>query len=269
MTALHHPQSWRRLCLLVCLALMLAGAAHGDASTQSVGPAYAVLLIGNSHSSRSELQDTLARVLAAGLEGATVVVERAPGWAFLADRLDDEATIRAFQSTSWTHVVLQAQKYSSSGKYRYPTAGTEEWIRRTRAIGAVPILFPEWARRGHDEEALRVHRLHESIAAREAACVAPVGLAWEVARDNRPGMILHAQDGNHANRRGALLAAYVLYEAITGQRAVDLPVLDSVGVDAPDQAYLRQVASSLSARMPACKKAHLRTGEGEPGESGS
>ncbi len=231
----------------------LAAEPPGEAAPET---GLAVLMIGNSHSSRSHLPTMLETLLEAGVPDADVVVERAPGWGYLADRLEDRPTRRVFASRPWTHVILQAQKYSTSGRYSYPTDGAEEWIRRTHAIGAVPVLFPEWARRGYDEEGMRVQALHESIAAQASACVAPVGIAWEVARDNRPGLVLHVSDGNHANRRGALLTAYVLYEVVSGQPAEALPPLESLRVSAEDQVYFSRIASALLARKPACE--HLR-----------
>lgn len=251
------PQTALGLLFLLLLLDLEAVAATadetGDATTETN---VAVLMIGNSHSSRSNLPTMLRTMLEAGIPDAGIIVERAPGWAFLADRLEDRPTLRAFDSRPWTHVILQAQKYSTSGRYSYPTDGAEQWIRRTHALGAVPILFPEWARRGNDEEAMRVQRLHESIAAQESACVAPVGIAWEVARENQPGLVLHVSDGNHANRRGALLTAYVLYEVVSGRQAEGLPHLGSLKASEKDQAFFRRIASALLARKPACE--HLR-----------
>ena len=232
--------------------LLAAESDDGDGAAEAVR----VLMIGNSHSSRSDLPTMFETLLNAGLPDAAVVVERAPGWAFLADRLEHGPTRRAFDSAAWTHVILQAQKYSTSGRYRYPTDGAEEWIRRTHAIGAVPVLFPEWARRGNQDEAMRVQQLHESIASRASACVAPVGIAWEVAQDNKPGLVLHVSDGNHANRRGALLTAYVLYEVVSGRQAETLPHIESLKASEEDQALFRRIASALLARKPACE--HLR-----------
>ena len=250
----------RVTCLAACLsctAIPAGAAPPGEADGKAMPNAtVGVLMIGNSHSSRSDLPQMLEIMLAAGLADTDVVVERAPGWAFLADRLEHRPTLRAFESRAWTHVILQAQRYSASGRYRYPTDGAEEWIRRTHAIGAVPVLFPEWARRGNREEGMRVQQLHESIAARASACVAPVGIAWEVAQDNRPGLVLHVSDGNHANRRGALLAAYVLYEVVSGRQAATLPELESLKVSADDQAWFGRIASALLARRSACE--HLR-----------
>ena len=214
-------------------------------------PDYAVLLIGNSHSSRGDLPRVLQQLLAA--DGNTSVrVEAAPHWAFLAQRLEDGKTQMILESGPWTHVVLQAQKYSTSGRYIYPTEAAEEWIRRTQSIGAQPVLFPEWARRGNAEEGARVHRLHMGIAAREPACVAPVGLAWEFMLDANPGIKLHRRDGNHANRKGALLSAYVLYATISGRPLEELPEIEIRGVPVDRQILLRTAAEQALSLFPPC-----------------
>ena len=106
--------------------------------------------------------------------------------------------------------------------------------------GAMPIMFPEWPRRGNTEEGQRIHELHLQIVAREPACIAPVGLAWELALRQHPSLELHARDGNHSNATGALLTTYVLYEVITGKPATELPDLLNVKVSPEKQLVLRR-----------------------------
>jgi len=213
---------------------------------------FEVLLIGNSHSSKAGLPKTLAQLIKAGNPGASVNVENAGGWKFLVEHLRNRSTRKKLESGSWTHVVLQAQKYSSSGRYYYPTDAAEEWVRRARSQGAEPILFPEWARRGNNEEGPRVHKLHQQISARVPACVAPIGLAWEQVKQQPEPIRLHAADGNHANRNGALLTAYVLYEVITQQHADELPYIENIKVDAITQQRLRLVATATIEANPPC-----------------
>ena len=249
-------------CWLVLPALMtlLAACATPDRPDDRVdapAPVYAVLLLGNSHSTKSGLPKKLERLL--GSVGP-VVIEVAPGWKFLDERLGDTGTEALFRSRAWTHVVLQGQRYSVSGREEYPTDAAEAWVRRVRAAGAVPVLFPEWGLYGNAGESLRVQRLHEAISARAPACIAPIGLAWDVALENRPGLRLYAEDGNHANNRGALLAAYVLYEVITGLPAAGLAAGKGVGVSAGDQAYLGAVATTLMKNKTACPGEHALAG---------
>ena len=229
--------------LVLAILLAATGSAIAD---------HAVLLIGNSHSSRGGLPDQLATLLRASDADTPVHVETVPRWVFLTDRLDDGITQERLDARPWTHVVLQAQKYSTSGRYSYPTDAAEEWIRRVRSRNAEPILFPEWARRDYPAEAVRIQALHMEIALREPACVAPVGLAWALVLEQHPQMPLYEPDGNHANHRGALLTAYVLYETITGEKADQLPDIDTLKTSTGVQAVLRAAASEAHARLPAC-----------------
>ena len=246
----------RRSVLRVVAAYVVAASLMASAAAESVGEVrdYSVLLIGNSHSSRAGLPDMLEALLEADGANTAADVKALGHWAFLAERLDDNTTQKALDSRNWTHVVLQAQKYSTTGQYFYPTDAAEEWIRRIRDRGAEPILFPEWARREHPEESLRIHRLHLGISSREFACVAPVGLAWEIMRDAHPDIMLYNRDGNHANRRGALLTAYVLYHSITGASPAGLTYLKMRGIPEETQAVLRAAANMATGMMPACTR---------------
>ena len=236
----------------VALTLLALVAANAGQAALEETPAYRVLLIGNSHSSSSGLPKLLRTMLEAADPRADVRTKALGRWNFLADRLDDNYTQKALESDPWTHVVLQAQKYSTSGRYHYPTDAAEGWIRRVRERQAVPILFPEWARRGVTGEAERVHALHMEIAEREPACVAPVGYAWMLALESDPSLRLHARDGNHANRKGALLTAYVLYEAIAGNPAAELPFTKKLKEDEETQGALRAAASKAFREIPGC-----------------
>ncbi len=248
-----------RLTLTLAMALVLPSLGACSSTGFSSSPAsdgppadFQVLLIGNSHSSDNDLPELLARLIEAGAPGSSAQTYAVPRWAFLAERLEDDVTQMSLEARDWTHVVLQAQKYSTSGKYVYPTTAAEEWIRRVRARNALPILFPEWARRGNDEEGARIYALHTSIAAKEPACVAPVGQAWQIAQARDPRLSLYATDGNHANRFGALLTAHVLAEAITGKPAGSLPDLDDLRIAPETQALLREAAAAAGNAHPAC-----------------
>lgn len=211
---------------------------------------FQLLFMGNSHSASNDLPGLVTRLIRTNRPDAETYDALAPGYGFLADRLSDGVSGSFLRSRQWSHVILQAQKYSSTGRYTYPTAAAEEWIRRATSQDARPILFPEWPRRGNTEEGQRVHNLHLEIASREAACVAPVGLAWEQALADIPGIDLHAPDGNHANLKGSLLTAYVLYQVITGQPASELSNLPDIGVSTDLQTELKAVASHTVNQNP-------------------
>jgi len=224
-----------------------AGAEVGKPAAVGVPPAdVAVLMMGNSHTSAQQLPGQLEVMLEARFPGRTVAVVEAPNWLFLDERLADPMSRALLRSRPWLAVALQAQKYSSSGAYHYSTAAAEEWIQEVRKVQALPVLFPEWPRRGVDESA-RIYDLHASIARKQAACVAPIGQAWDLSLARHPAMVLHASDGNHSAMAGAHLAALMLYTTITGVSPLGLPTLPKLsGLDSTVQSQLRQVAADTA-----------------------
>lgn len=211
-----------------------------------------LLFIGNSHSSANDLPGLVATLVKTGTNGKSVYTYNAPGWSFLDERIGDGVTHATIKSRNWNFVFLQAQKYSTTGLYYYPTDAAEEWVRRVKAVNAIPVMFPEWPRRGNFEEGLRVHQLHESIAQREPACVAPVGLAWDLAVARHPTIVLHASDGNHSALKGTLLTAFVFYEVITENRAEELPYISGINVSEEEQALLAAIATETVEQNPPC-----------------
>jgi hypothetical protein len=247
----------RAIAQLLWIILLASCGGGGEASTPAapmpaaapvapppapIAADIAVLMMGNSHTSVNRLPDTLATMLRAGHPGKTVVVTVAPGYLFLDERLAHGPSVAQLQGQRWSHVVLQAQKYSTSGKRSYSTAEAEQLIRMARVSGAVPVMFPEWARLGVAETET-IYDLHVSIAVTEPACVAPIGQAWDRSLLRDPTLTLHASDGNHSAPAGAFLAALVLYSTLTGGSPAALPALEVPGVDEATQARLRTVAA--------------------------
>lgn len=241
----------------VVLGLLLAGltACGGSAPERSGAVAAApqtaevqLLMFGNSHSSGAGLSERLEAMLRAGLDGRSVAVTLAPGWMFLDERVQHAASMGLMRGRRWNAVVLQAQKYSSSGLYSYSTAEAQALAAEVRQLGALPVMFPEWPRRGVDETA-RIHALHTQIAAASPACVAPIGQAFDLAAWRMPSLVLHAPDGNHAAPAGAQLAALVLYAAITGRSPLALPDTAS-DLDAVTEGLLRGIAAEALAANP-------------------
>jgi hypothetical protein len=198
--------------------------------------------MGNSHTSVNDVPGMVAAMVRAARPGKTVACVEAPGWMFLEERAQNPASLQLLRDGTWSHVVLQAQEYSSSGLFEYPTDGAELLVRMTRTAKAVPILFPEWPRRGI-AETQRIYDLHVSIARREPACVAPIGQSWDLALARYPDLVLHASDGNHSAPAGAFLAALVIAATITGVAPDTLPYLPQFAVDADVQSRLRGVAA--------------------------
>ena len=204
---------------------------------------YKVLLMGNSHA--GGLRPVLEQVLVLGQPGKTIDVQLSPGFGYLSDMVNDGFSEQKLESDAWSHVILQGQKYSTSGTQSYPTDAAEYWIRGSKEQGATPILFPEHPRMGNNWEGRTLWELHTGIAARENTCVAPVGLVWDEVLFRAPDLVLHSPDGNHASAMGLLLTALVFYPIITGQPVASLPELSSFGVDGATEQIMKESVSSV------------------------
>jgi hypothetical protein len=224
--------------------------ANAHASPDSPVQRYEVLLIGNSHSAANHLPHMLESMLKLAHPGVPVKVVRAPDYGFLDEHLDNRRTRKIFDDGQWTHVVLQAQKYSTTGRYQYSTAAAQRWLRKIRERGAKSVLFPEWARESDDDEAARIHALHKEIAAKEAACVAPVGMTWQLMRAESGDLRLHAADGNHASAAGSLLTSMTLF-AVINDGLPQLPVFSNIPVSAEQQKQMQAtVRATLKVHPP-------------------
>ena len=208
-----------------------------------------LLFMGNSHTSVNNLPGMVAAMVRAARPGRTVRAVEAPGWMFLDERAADAPSVELLREGGWTFVVLQAQKYSSSGLFDYPIDGAVSLVRMARGVHAVPIMFPEWPRRGVDETR-RIYDLHVSIALREPACVAPIPQAWDLALARNPALVLHDSDGNHSAPAGAFLAALVIAATMTGVPPDQLPDLGNLGVDTALQPELRAAAADTVRTYP-------------------
>jgi hypothetical protein len=211
---------------------------------------YQILLVGNSHVSSNNLSSVLSALLEQGT-GKTAIASVAPGRGYLDERLSDDVTQAALQSQDWSHVIWQAQKYSTTGQYSYSTAASEYWVALSKQLSATPIMFPEHPRQGNTEEGMRVYLLHLGIAGREASCVAPIGPAWDIAIGMLPQTSFHT-DGNHASLAGTLLTALVFYEIISGESADELPYIPQIALAEQLQAQLRQIASATLQQYSGC-----------------
>lgn len=239
------------LTVLCALGVACAGdsAPGGTGAGGAADADVPMLFMGNSHTSINNLPETVAALVRPTRPDETVASVTAPDWMFLEEHYHNRTTLGLLRGREWSFVVLQAQKYSSSGCCVYSTAEAEALIRITREQHAVPIMFPEWPRLGIDESA-RIYDLHVSIAQAEPACVAPIPQAFDLALSRDPDLVLHAADGNHSSPNGAFLAALVLAATITGVSPLDAPVLTGIGVTSGTQAFLRQVAADTVAAWP-------------------
>jgi len=241
---------WRGGVCALLLAVVACSGGGGGGGSAPFGPTgqlpasadITLFFMGNSHTDFHNVPGMVADFVRAARPGKSVSAEQAPGYLFLEDRLTDAGTQSRLTGQRWSAVILQAQKYSSSGQFTYSTSEAEELVRISRRQGALPVMFPEWPRKDI-AETQRIYDLHVSIARNTPACVAPIGQAWDLAAIRHPQLDLHDADGNHSRPAGAMLAAMVIAATLTGNSPLTFPVLSQRSVDAAVQAQLRTVAA--------------------------
>lgn len=249
------PSLHRRLfaCSLAFLMLLGACANSNDSggATATHNADISILFMGNSHSDANNIQGMAVAMIESAHPGKSVAAAAAPDWMFLDERIGHPPSLRVLRNQDWSYVILQAQKYSSSGQFVYSTDAAEAFVRLAREQNALPILFPEWPRRGIDETE-RIHDIHVGIAGKEPACVAPIGQAWDRSLLEHPDIVLHAQDGNHSNAHGAFLAALMLYASMTGHSPSEVPAFaeSRFNVSESVQAALREMATATALEWP-------------------
>ena len=116
------------------------------------------------------------------------------------------------------------------------------FVGEVRQAGARPVLLMAWAypRLGWIAMA-EIAAAHRAAAAELKVDVAPVGLAWERARQQRASLNLYAPDREHPSVAGTYLTTAVVYATVFSKDPTALEYVPA-GISADDAAFLRRVA---------------------------
>jgi hypothetical protein len=193
-----------------------------------------ILFVGNSFVARNDVPG-LVRDLAASAGRASETASIVAGGASLRRHLNSGAVSEALEASSWHFVVLQEQ---STLPIKNPVRYHEN-VRAIQAVitasGARTVLYMTWARRSAPETQAPLTDAVNAIGEEIGAAIAPAGTAWQEVLHAHPEIPLHAADGSHPTLAGSFLAACVLYGVIFQDRALEVKVTPSLGID-PDVA---------------------------------
>lgn len=244
--------------LAVATALILA------ACVASVGPISdadtQVLFIGNSHTYNNDVPgmfEELARASGLSVDAETVAHG---GWTLL-DHAQSQETIDRIRNAQWDYVVLQEQSDIPSFEFNrehemYPSIRSLH--REIQAVGADTVLFMTWGHQdgsiaqgigGYGEESALLENAYVQIGQELDVKIAPVGVAWWLAMQSAPNVVMWTDDGNHATKEGSYLAASVLYHVILGQS----PEINSytAGLSEDWALFFRRIAAEAVFANPA------------------
>lgn len=124
------------------------------------------------------------------------------------------------------------------------------FVAEVRQAGARPILLMAWAypRLGWITMA-EIARAHRDAATELKVDVAPVGLAWQRAMQQRSTLNLFAPDREHPSIYGTYLATAVVYATIFGTDPSP-STYRPAGMATDDAAFLRRVAWEVALQSP-------------------
>jgi hypothetical protein len=222
---------------------------------RSARPGLRVLFVGNSLTYHNSLPRMVRRLGDADPGGKPMfVVEYAASNWKLKSAADDDGLDRLFRQVDWDVLVLQEHslKLSFSPEYR-----REQTDPHARAIiarsGARPVLFMTWGYRGGDDGNARGDTFvamqqriawnYRDLGEELGAQVAPVGIAWALARERRPEVDLWRFDGQHPNGRGSYLGACVFYAVLSGRDPTGNSF--TAGIDPAEARFLQHVARDV------------------------
>lgn len=97
-------------------------------------------------------------------------------------------------------------------------------------IGAKMVFYMTWAKEEFPGQTKALVEAYEEAGHRHDADVAPVGLAWDRVRSERPDIILFHPDGSHPSPAGTYLNASIFYAQLTGASPVGAPA-ELLGVE--------------------------------------
>jgi hypothetical protein len=198
-----------------------------------------VLFIGNSYTYYNNLGDIIAGIAAADPRGPIIMPALSVhGGATLKWHLENGSAIKQLQAGGWDYLVLQEHSLlGGDDEDEEPVVGdvgeffdsVREWVRRSRGVGATPVLYMTWARRDPASEPVKMQKqiadAYLSIGRELDVKVSPVGLAWEEARRRLRTIDLHIWDGSHPTAAGSYLAACLIYSTLTGRSPLGAPAV--------------------------------------------
>ena len=234
------------LCKIANMVLMLGVASFAMAAVMAQTVATQVprkiLFVGDSFTDYHNGIYTHFERLAAAANPPLVVTagKSVFGGALLHRLWDLKEPVKAIDTAAYDVVVLQDDIPETTVADFREYAG--KFVAEVRKNHARPVLFMAWAypRLGWISMA-EIAQAHRDAAKELNVDVAPVGLAWQQASKQRPGMNFYGPDREHPSIHGTYLATCVVYATIYGRDPSGFAYVPS-GVTREEAAFLQRIA---------------------------
>src|SRR4051794_14409026 len=207
---------------------------------QTAGPApRKVLFVGDSFTYyQNGIYTHFEKLAGAGTPPLEVTADKSVrGGAFLHRLWDWGEPVKAIGTGAYEVVVLQEDIPETTVADFREYAG--KFVAEVRKNHARPVLFMAWAypRLGWISMA-EIAQAHRDSAKELNVDVARVGLAWEQASKQRPGMDFYGPDREHPSIYGTYLATCVIYGTIYGRNPTGFAYVPS-GITPEEAAFLQ------------------------------
>jgi hypothetical protein len=187
-----------------------------------------VLFVGNSYTYYENMTQVVA-AFATSRDLAMQTRKATPGGATLEQHwtgVKGKQTLDSLSQIgtgSFDAVVLQEQSLRPITNPARMATFADKLCAAIKLAGGHPYLYLTWSRQQTPETQSKLTESYENVARETGATVAPVGLAWELARTRQPDLNLYSEDGSHPSSEGSYLAACVLFSTLTGELSAGLP----------------------------------------------
>ncbi|MBL8733283.1 MAG: hypothetical protein JNN13_13010 [Planctomycetes bacterium] len=253
-----------RLLSIVLTTLLASFASAQRAAPPKLpkpGKAIEVVFVGNSYTFFHDLP-AMVRALGAAQQPPREVttILLAPGGFTLeghwnATGKDAPRTVLADRRPDF--VVLQEQSrrpLDEPAKMHEFAALLAKLVKDRRAVA---VWYMTWARKAEPEAQDRLTAEYAKVQQANGGLLAPVGRAFQIARQDTEPLTLHADDGSHPSPAGSYLAACVLFATMCGGDVMTFPdKLTQRGEDGKEHVLLA-LQPAEGQRLRAAAKAAL------------
>lgn len=193
-----------------------------------------VLFIGNSYTFQNSLPPMLEAFAHALAPASPLDTESTlAGGATLRWHQAQGPTSQLIREGHWSYVVLQEQSllggmrldgniYMAEPEMMFFPAARQLSAQIT-AAGGKPLFYMTWSRKAELAAQSHLTQAYARIASELEARLAPVGVAWERVRRERPELELYDADGSHPGPAGTYLSACVLFASIFRKPCIGAP----------------------------------------------
>ena len=215
---------------LLCLIFLLIVTGCTPAIETEFDQPINILFIGNSYTFMNDLPGIFAELAELGGQQVNVGMFAKPGYSLL-DHAQDAELKQVITDQDWDIVIIQE-------KSDLPVLNRDLMVQGLQRIDDLLasrdqriILFMPWAYQSgfsdaglenYQEMQNKLAEAYQLTAEELQLNVAPVGIAWQSALQEKPELKLWAEDGRHPTRLGSFLAANVFYAQVFKQDPAEI-----------------------------------------------